>query len=150
MLTVPEGCSQEQAQAEGLGATQEGPRGLQIPPGPLPEHPFLFSELLMSTSNVSGERGQSPGSPCELARHPGGVVGCCCLFLFSGPAFSLGPRQQVFTQCYAGPGTTEQGRCGGSEGWLEAVTTSEGPVERDCVDLGGSQRIANRPFSVYS
>ena len=65
VLTVPEGCSQEKAQAEGLGAIQEGPGGFQIPLGPLPEHPSLFSEPLMSTSCVSGEQGQSPGHPAN-------------------------------------------------------------------------------------
>lgn len=85
VLTVPEGCSQEKAQGEGLGAIQEGPGGFQIPLGPLLEHPSLFSEPLMSTSYVSGEQGQSPGSPCECARHPGRVVRCCCLSLLLGP-----------------------------------------------------------------
>ena len=150
MLTVQEGCSQEKAQGEGLGATQEEPRGFQIPLGPLPEHPSLFSEALMNTSYVSGEQGQSLGSPCECARHPGRVVACCCLSLLSRPAFSLGPRQQAFTECHTGPGTAEQGRCGGSEAWFEAVIPSEGPVERDCVQDLGEARGLGTGHSLYT
>lgn len=137
----PGGLLPGEGPGRGAGSHPGGTEGLPDPPGPSPGASLLVQRAFDEHLLCVGEAGSVPGVTLRVCTSP--RKNCRVLLpLLAGPTFSLDPRQQAFTECHTGPGTAEQGRCGGSEAWFEALIPSEGPVERDYVqDLGEARGL---------